>query len=102
MAALLAWNVVAPVFVGPSASTGLRGSRARLAAKNDFPMEFVSAEEPSSKGAVNEVALITPQVDTVGLQGYGSLTVIFMGSMMIMTAGGAIEFLRFFPDCLYW
>mmetsp|Transcript_62504 Transcript_62504/g.162184 ORF Transcript_62504/g.162184 Transcript_62504/m.162184 type:complete len:134 (-) Transcript_62504:129-530(-) len=75
--------------------TAFRSSVATKLKKGTGPFEY-------STGARNEVSLITPEVDTKSIQSYLSIAPVFITVIIVFTAGGLIEFQRFFPDTMYW
>merc|ERR1719326_2280029 len=92
-------------------ANALRGRTMRQAAKEEIvPTSSAKAGKIKprtgafeySTGARNEVSLITPEVDTEGIQSYLSVSVNFIGIILIGTIGGLFEALRFFPDALIW
>mmetsp|Transcript_70122 Transcript_70122/g.176687 ORF Transcript_70122/g.176687 Transcript_70122/m.176687 type:complete len:135 (-) Transcript_70122:73-477(-) len=75
--------------------TAFRSSVATKLKKGTGPFEY-------STGARNEVSLITPEVDTKSIQSYLSIAPVFITVILVFTAGGLIEFQRFYPDTMYW
>lgn len=55
-----------------------------------------------SSGARNEVSIITPTASSEGVLTYLSIVPLFLGGIIMTTAGALIEVNRFFPDSLYW
>merc|ERR1712039_742805 len=69
--------------------------------KGDRLQEATGAFEFSTGGR-NEVAIITPEISSEDVKGYLSLNIIFLGTLLVFTAGAGVEAFRFFPDALYW
>merc|ERR1712216_171537 len=55
-----------------------------------------------STGAEQTIRYVTPPITSLDLQRYFSLTVTFLGSVILLQLGLTIEFQRFFPDATYW
>eukprot|EP00440_Ansanella_granifera_P039097 gb/GFBE01042415.1/.p1 GENE.gb/GFBE01042415.1/~~gb/GFBE01042415.1/.p1 ORF type:complete len:151 (+),score=42.00 gb/GFBE01042415.1/:1-453(+) len=55
-----------------------------------------------STGAMNEVSLLTPALETEDVKAWLSLNVNFFAILALTTAGAIIEVQRFFPDAMYW
>merc|ERR1740116_9170 len=92
-------------------TSALRGRTVRQAAKEEIvPTSSAKAGKIKprtgafefSTGARNEVSIITPEVDTEGIGSYLSVSVNFIGIILITTVGGLFETQRFFPDALIW
>mmetsp|Transcript_31827 Transcript_31827/g.59854 ORF Transcript_31827/g.59854 Transcript_31827/m.59854 type:complete len:150 (+) Transcript_31827:79-528(+) len=75
---------------------------------NNPPRYVVKTNDPGqpeieySTGATNEVAYITPVVESEDIKAWLSLNVNFFAGITLFTTGGLIEIQRFFPDTLYW
>ena len=98
------------VTTNKASASALRGRVAREASQEIQPTSEAKAariKEPTgafeySKGARNEVSIITPMVSTDGIAKYLSLSVNFIGIILFFTIGGLYESQRFFPDALIW
>eukprot|EP00448_Togula_jolla_P004649 CAMPEP_0170594276 /NCGR_PEP_ID=MMETSP0224-20130122/13912_1 /TAXON_ID=285029 /ORGANISM="Togula jolla, Strain CCCM 725" /LENGTH=118 /DNA_ID=CAMNT_0010918319 /DNA_START=56 /DNA_END=412 /DNA_ORIENTATION=+ len=79
-------------------AAGLRGGRVAMNAEKVDAL--LPMRKEFSTGASNEVSIVTPTVSSEDIKAYFSLNIIFFGIMMIFTAGGLVELLRFFPDAM--
>ncbi|CAE8603306.1 unnamed protein product [Polarella glacialis] len=116
LVAACAWMGLQTLFVG--SSQGLRSSSVAMQAEmvasapggkvarvKGNPPEVQDPQREDmmlSTGASNKVMLITPVIDTGGLQAYLSLSPVLLVGLLSVTIGGVLEAQRFFPDCNFW
>ncbi|CAE8612172.1 unnamed protein product [Polarella glacialis] len=117
LVAACAWMGLQTLFVG--SSQGLRSSKVAMQAADVVasapggkvarvkgnPPEVQDPQREDmmlSTGASNKVMLITPVIDTGGLQAYLSLSPVLLVGLLSVTIGGLLEAQRFFPDCNFW
>ena len=97
--AALEEGLIKPEDAGKITTRDKNNNPPRIAIKTN---DWDQPEIQLSTGASNQISYITPVVESEDIKAWLSLNVNFFSIIILFTAGGLIEFQRFFPDTLYW
>ena len=92
-------GLIKPEDAGKITTRDKNNNPPRIALKTN---DWDQPEIQLSTGASNQIAYITPVVESEDIKAWLSLNVNFFAILSLFTIGGLIEIQRFFPDTLYW